>query len=59
MVAACEVSVCRHNSDGQCLAGTIHIAFVDGMAHCATFAPDDDSLAHGMAGGDTAGPNSI
>ncbi|MBV9848156.1 MAG: DUF1540 domain-containing protein [Armatimonadetes bacterium] len=56
VVGGCSVSVCRYNRDGQCAAGTIHIA-LDGMAHCAAFVPGDDTDTAGtgldMGGKDT------
>ena len=61
VVAACGVSACRNNQDGQCRAGTIHIAFVEGMAHCATFMPGDADEAVGVSGVsmDMGGANAI
>lgn len=52
-VGACDVTVCTHNRDHQCHAGEIHVAFVDGMAHCETYTPRD--LEVGARGGTQAG----
>ena len=36
---------CRYNAAYQCRAGAINVAFVDGVAQCATFALRDDNAA--------------
>lgn len=41
MVEHCGVTMCVYNQAHQCSAGRITIAFVDGMAHCATFTERD------------------
>ncbi len=36
-VGECGVTICRFNKARRCYAGSIEVAFVDDMAHCATF----------------------
>ena len=38
-VGECSVTVCRFNKMRRCYAGSIEVALVNGMAHCATFDP--------------------
>jgi hypothetical protein len=40
-VGECGVTVCRFNKSRTCYAGSIEVALVDGMAHCATFDPKE------------------
>ncbi len=43
IVGECGVTLCRFNVSRQCRAGSVSIAFVNGMAHCATYDPKDPS----------------
>lgn len=47
MVERCDVTTCVHNQAQQCQAGTITVAMVDGMAHCATFTSRDEATGIG------------
>jgi hypothetical protein len=47
VVSACDVTDCTHNKEHQCHAGSIQVAFVDGMAHCATYHPSDSAIGSG------------
>jgi hypothetical protein len=56
VVGACDVTNCTFNKARSCTAGSIQVAFVDGMAHCATYTPGDgatgvssDSMADSTA----------
>jgi hypothetical protein len=43
VVSSCDVTNCSFNKARSCTAGSIQVAFVDGMAHCATYAPADSA----------------
>jgi len=45
LVGGCAAMACRYNAAYQCRAGAINVAFVDGVAQCATFALRDDNAA--------------
>jgi hypothetical protein len=49
-VNICDVTACTFNAEHECHAGAIHIAFVDGMAHCETYTPRE---------GDASGQNLV
>lgn len=38
-VSSCDVTGCTFNVEKRCGASAIHVTFVDGMAHCATYEP--------------------
>lgn len=50
VVSACDVTNCSYNQAHQCTAGSIQVAFVDGMAHCATYAPSGGAVGIGGMG---------
>jgi hypothetical protein len=54
-VSSCDVTNCTYNQARQCTAGSIMVAFVDGMAHCATYTPEGGAAAMGS----TETPQSI
>ncbi len=47
MVESCDVTNCTYNRSNQCHAGAIKVAFVDGMAHCATYTPAGGAIGMG------------
>lgn len=49
MVSACDVTDCTFNKEQQCHAGTIRVALVDGMAHCATYTPSTGAMGTSSA----------
>jgi prepilin-type processing-associated H-X9-DG protein len=49
MVSACDVTNCTYNRSNQCHAGAINVAFVDGMAHCATYTPTGSAMGVGSS----------
>ncbi|GAB4208810.1 MAG: hypothetical protein OHK0022_38880 [Roseiflexaceae bacterium] len=46
-VERCGVTMCVYNQAHQCTAGSITVALVDGMAHCATFTERDQASGIG------------
>lgn len=50
VVGACDVTNCTYNQAHQCTAGSIQVAFVDGMAHCATYTPTGGAIGMGGTG---------
>jgi hypothetical protein len=44
VVSACDVTDCTFNRAQQCHAGSIQVALVDGMAHCATYSPREGAM---------------
>ena len=40
-IGECGVTICRFNKARRCYAGSIEVALVNGMAHCATFDPKE------------------
>ncbi len=50
VVSSCDVTDCLYNQDHQCVAGAINVAFVDGMAHCATYSPGQEGETGGGLG---------
>ena len=55
VVSECNVTNCLHNQEQQCVAGAIKVAFVDGMAHCATYSPREEGITGGGMGTKAAG----
>ncbi len=55
VVSECDVTDCLYNQDHQCVAGAIKVAFVDGMAHCATYSPRQEGETGGGLGTRGAG----
>ena len=49
MVASCDVTMCMFNQQHQCHAGSIQVAFVEGMAHCATYTPREGAMGVGSS----------
>ncbi len=47
VVSSCDVTNCTFNQERQCNAGSIQVAFVDGMAHCATYTPTSGAMGVG------------
>lgn len=47
VVASCDVTMCTFNQQHQCRAGSIQVAFVEGMAHCATYTPREGAMGIG------------
>jgi hypothetical protein len=47
VVGSCDVTNCTYNDQRRCTAGTIQIAFVDTMAHCATYTPQAGAMGMG------------
>jgi len=47
VVSSCDVTNCTFNQARQCNAGSIQVAFVDGMAHCATYTPGSGAMGLG------------
>lgn len=39
MVGGCAATTCLYNLSRHCTAGAISVAFVNGLAQCATFTP--------------------
>jgi hypothetical protein len=56
IVGSCDVTMCTYNQQHQCKAGSIQVAFVEGMAHCATYMPREGALG---IGSDTTQQSSI
>lgn len=50
VVASCDVTMCTFNQQHQCHAGSVQIAFVEGMAHCATYTPREGAMGIGSSG---------
>ena len=38
-IGECDMTDCRFNKQHRCYAGSIQVANVNGMAHCATYDP--------------------
>jgi hypothetical protein len=50
-VNVCDVTACSFNTQHECHAGAIHIAFVNGMAHCETYTPrEGDARERALVG---------
>jgi len=49
VVAACDVTMCSFNQQHQCHAGSIQVAFIEGMAHCATYTPREGAIGIGSS----------
>lgn len=49
VVASCDVTMCSFNQQHQCRAGSIQVAFVEGMAHCATYTPSEGAIGIGSS----------
>jgi hypothetical protein len=47
VVGSCDVTNCTYNDQRHCTASTIQVAFVDNMAHCATYTPQAGAIGMG------------
>jgi hypothetical protein len=47
VVGSCDVTSCTYNQQHHCHAGSIQVALVDGMAHCATYTPKEGAMGMG------------
>ena len=47
VVGSCSVTNCTYNDQHHCTAKSIQVAFVDGMAHCATYTPETGAMGMG------------